>query len=108
MYMELLVRVSPRMRVLWVPVPPDFSLKNDCFGRVCVVLLLSFCCVVLPCLVFLNISWMIKVMYIHVVMNGFVCTCRYNDPPYVKMKKVELLTELCNVENAENIVSELG
>ena len=33
---------------------------------------------------------------------------RYNDPPYVKMKKVELLTELCNAGNAESIVSELG
>ena len=33
---------------------------------------------------------------------------RYNDPPYVKMKKVELLTELCDAENAENIVNELG
>jgi AP-4 complex subunit beta-1 len=34
--------------------------------------------------------------------------CRYNDPPYVKMKKVELLTELCNVENADSVVNELG
>jgi AP-4 complex subunit beta-1 len=34
--------------------------------------------------------------------------CRYNDPPYVKMKKVELLTELCNADNAESIVNELG
>ena len=33
----------------------------------CVVL--SFCCVVLPCLVFLSISWMVKVMYVH------TCTC---------------------------------
>ena len=33
---------------------------------------------------------------------------RYNDPPYVKMKKVELLTELCNADNAESIVNELG
>ena len=38
----------------------------------------------------------------------FCCWYRYNDPPYVKMKKVELLTELCNVENAESIVNELG
>ena len=30
-----------------------FSLKNDCFGELC----FFFCCVVLPCLVFLNISW---------------------------------------------------
>ena len=42
-------------------------------------------------------------------VNSVCCSlCRYNDPPYVKMKKVELLTELCNVENAENIVNELG
>ena len=32
-----LVRALPRMQVSWVLVPPeatDFSLKNDCFGRV--------------------------------------------------------------------------
>ena len=34
--------------------------------------------------------------------------CRYNDPPYVKVKKLEVLTELCNVDNAQNIVDELG
>ena len=33
---------------------------------------------------------------------------RYNDPPYVKMKKLELLTEVCTVPNAQNIVDELG
>ena len=40
-----------------------------------------------------------------------VCVCvflRYNDPPYVKVKKLEVLTEVCNVENAKNIVDELG
>ena len=52
-------------------------------------------------------------MHVHCMYNVYsVCLCcplcRYNDPPYVKMKKVELLTELCNVENAENIVNELG
>ena len=35
-------------------------------------------------------------------------TCRYNDPPYVKIKKLELLTELCTIENAQSIVDELG
>eukprot|EP00731_Ephydatia_muelleri_P023370 Em0015g953a len=34
--------------------------------------------------------------------------CRYNEPPYVKSKKLELLTELCNMENAFQIVEELG
>lgn len=34
--------------------------------------------------------------------------CRYNDPPYVKMKKLEVLTELCNIDNAQNVVEELG
>ena len=33
---------------------------------------------------------------------------RYNDAPYVKTKKLELLTELCRVENARSIVDELG
>lgn len=33
---------------------------------------------------------------------------RYNDPPYVKVKKLEVLTEVCNVENAHYIVDELG
>eukprot|EP00731_Ephydatia_muelleri_P023373 Em0015g956a len=32
----------------------------------------------------------------------------YNEPPYVKSKKLELLTELCNMENAFQIVEELG
>ena len=54
-------------------------------------------------------------MCIHVV--HVCCAClivymcmfsRYNDPPYVKVKKLEVLTELCNVENAHNIVEELG
>ena len=33
---------------------------------------------------------------------------RYNDPPYVKVKKLEVLTEVCNIDNAQNIVNELG
>ena len=33
---------------------------------------------------------------------------RYNDPPYVKMKKLELLTEVCAMANAQGIVDELG
>ena len=47
-------------------IPPEaanFSLKMIVSGDLCCVAL-SFCCVVLPCLVFLSISWMIKVMYI--------------------------------------------
>ncbi len=34
--------------------------------------------------------------------------CRYNDPPYVKMKKLEVLTELCCIDNIQEIVDELG
>ena len=34
--------------------------------------------------------------------------CRYNDPPYVKMKKLEVLTEICTINNAQVIVDELG
>ena len=49
-------------------------------------------------------NWVCTCMYMY---TGYY-VCRYNDPPYVKMKKVELLTELCNVENAESIVNELG
>ena len=33
---------------------------------------------------------------------------RYNDPPYVKVKKLEVLTEVCNIDNAQNVVDELG
>ena len=33
---------------------------------------------------------------------------RYNDPPYVKMKKLEVLAELCTTDIAPNIVEELG
>ena len=49
-----------------------------------------------------------RTQYVQCVQCMCLFVCRYNDPPYVKMKKVELLTELCNVENAENIVNELG
>ncbi|XP_064391971.1 uncharacterized protein LOC135339670 [Halichondria panicea] len=34
--------------------------------------------------------------------------CRYNDPPYLKVKKVELLTEVCATNNAKDIINELG
>ena len=65
-----LVRVSHRKQMLVGSSPTRgslFSLKNNCFGlgELCCVAL-SFCCVVLPCLVFLGISWMVKVMYVHV------------------------------------------
>ena len=47
-------------------VPPEtanFSWKKiTALGQLCSVAL-SFCCVVLPYLVFLSISWVIKVMY---------------------------------------------
>ena len=38
----------------------------------------------------------------------FLFFSRYNDPSYVKVKKLELLTEVCTVDNVENIVSELA
>ena len=37
---------------------------------------LSFCCIVLPCLVLLSISWKIKVMYVcckHMYMSTLTC-----------------------------------
>ena len=36
------------------------------------------------------------------------CLSRYNDPPYLKVKKLEVLTELCNMDTAHSIVDELG
>ena len=33
---------------------------------------------------------------------------RYKDPPYLKIKKIELLTELLNNHNANDIVEEIG
>ena len=49
---------------------------------------------------------------VHCVLAGTRTTInmlsRYNDPPYVKVKKLEVLTEVCNVENAQYIVDELG
>ena len=60
----------------YIRVPPEaanFSLKVTALGKLCCVAL-SFCCVVLPCLVFLCISWMIKVMYnMHLTLD---LTCR--------------------------------
>lgn len=40
------------------------------------------------------------------VLSLFVS--RYNDPPYVKMKKLEVLTEVCALDNARSVVDELG
>lgn len=34
--------------------------------------------------------------------------CRYNDPPYVKIKKLEVLMQVCTEDNAQSIVEELG
>ena len=44
----------------------------------------------------------------HEVVHASGISCRYNDPPYVKVKKLEVLTELCNVANAQSLVDELG
>ena len=32
---------------------------------------------------------------------------RYNDPSYVKIKKLEVLTEVCTVNNVQSIMDEL-
>ena len=32
---------------------------------------------------------------------------RYTDPPHIKVKKIELLSEICMFESAKDIVSEL-
>ncbi|RKP06491.1 adaptin N terminal region-domain-containing protein [Thamnocephalis sphaerospora] len=33
--------------------------------------------------------------------------CRYNDPPYVKLEKLEILVKLCNAQNIDNLLVEL-
>ena len=33
--------------------------------------------------------------------------CKYNDPPYVKREKLEIIIKLCNDKNIEQILSEL-
>ena len=58
-HVRLMVRALPRIRVSWVEITPEavnFSLSD--LGELCCVAL-SFCCVVLPCLVF---PWKI---YVH-------------------------------------------
>ena len=47
----------------------NFSLTA--LGKLCCVTL-SFCCVVLPCLVFLSISWMTKVMYMYAYQHVYM------------------------------------
>jgi AP-4 complex subunit beta-1 len=34
--------------------------------------------------------------------------CRYNDPPYLKLKKIEILTEIVCTETAKEVVEETG
>lgn len=33
--------------------------------------------------------------------------CKYNDPPYVKMEKLEIMIRLCNERNVDQLLSEL-
>jgi vesicle coat complex subunit len=33
--------------------------------------------------------------------------CKYNDPPYVKMEKLEIMVKLCNDRNVDQLLSEL-
>jgi vesicle coat complex subunit len=33
--------------------------------------------------------------------------CKYNDPPYVKMEKLQLLMKLVNERNVDQFISEL-
>lgn len=33
--------------------------------------------------------------------------CKYNDPPYVKMEKLEIMVKLASEKNAEQVLSEL-
>jgi vesicle coat complex subunit len=33
--------------------------------------------------------------------------CKYNDPPYVKREKLEIIIRLCNDRNVDQILSEL-
>ena len=42
------------------------------------------------------------------LLNRMYYICRYNDPPYVKLRKLDLLTQVCDDVNAHDIVQELG
>ena len=54
-------------------------------------------------------AYVLACTYIHVdVIPCGAVTHRYNDPPYVKMKKLELLTEVCTASTTQIIVGELG
>lgn len=33
--------------------------------------------------------------------------CKYNDPPYVKLEKLEIMIKLCNDRNVDQLLSEL-
>lgn len=33
--------------------------------------------------------------------------CKYNDPPYVKLEKLEIMIRLCNDRNVDQLLSEL-
>lgn len=33
--------------------------------------------------------------------------CKYNDPPYVKMEKLEIMIKLANEKNVDQLLSEL-
>ena len=33
--------------------------------------------------------------------------CKYNDPPYVKLEKLEIMIKLCNERNVDQLLSEL-
>lgn len=33
--------------------------------------------------------------------------CKYNDPPYVKLEKLEIMVKLCNDRNVDQLLSEL-
>lgn len=33
--------------------------------------------------------------------------CKYNDPPYVKLEKLEIMIRLCNERNVDQLLSEL-
>ena len=45
---------------------------------------------------------------LYTVLFTDVSIGRYNDPPYVKLKKLDLLTQVANDVNAQDIVEELG
>ena len=60
-----------------------------------------------PALRFIHVIFNVGIGFVYIGCYWVSPVFRYNDPPYVKLKKLELLTHLCDDGNAQNIVEEL-